>query len=310
MGLFYYMKGVQRLLRDQRQEALNPEDLTDYINEARREVAMRAQALPVLTPVSGSIVGWSVTNGGSSYSNSPTLTITGPDFPSGSLPYPNGVQATAQAIVQGGVITAIDSTFGGYGYYQPGMTITDMTGSGATATPIMSYISQLNPGQEVYPFSSINLSAFPGIASIFMIRSVSILYSNYRYSLACPSFSVMQALIRNYPNSFQYTPFYCAQFGRGTSGSFYMYPLPSQAYQMEWHCLCLPQDLTDDQSVDVIPQPWTDAVKFFAAHLAMLQIQNMNAAVAYLQMFDQYMKRYGSYVASGRIQNAYGRSIT
>jgi hypothetical protein len=310
MGLFYYLKGAQRLLRDQRQDAINPEDFRDYINEARREVAMRAQCLPVLTPISGSIIGWSVTNGGSTYSNNPTLTITAPDFPSGTLPYPNGQQATAQAIVQGGVITAIDSSFGGYGYYQPGMTITDTTGTGATATPIMSYISQLNPGQEVYPFSAVNLSAFPGIGSIFMIRSVSILYSNYRYSLACPSFSVYQGLIRNYPNQFEYTPIYCAQFGRGTSGSFYMYPLPQQAYQLEFHALCLPQDLQDDQSVDVIPAPWVDAVKFFAAHLAMLEIQNMNAAVAYLQMFDQYMKRYGSYVNSGRIQNMYGRSIT
>lgn len=308
-SLFYYLKGSQRLLRDQRIDAINPGDFIDYINEARREVAMRAQCLPVLTPITGSIIGWKVTNGGANYTN-PVLVVSTPDFPSGNPPFPNGSQATAQAIVQGGVITNIESVFGGYGYYQPSIAITDSSGSGAAAVPIMSFINQLQPGQETYNFSDVDLSQFPGIASIFMVRSVSIIYSNYRYSLACPSFSVYQGLIRNYPNTFEYTPFYCAQFGRGTGGSFYMYPLPSQQFQMEWHALCLPADLADDQSVDVLPQPWTDAVKFFAAHLAMLEIQNFNVAQGYLQMFDQYMKRYGSYANSGRIQNLYGRSIT
>jgi hypothetical protein len=310
MSLNYYLKGVQRLLRDQRQTAINPEDFKDYINEARREVAMRAQCLPVLTPISGSIVGWSVTNGGAHYSNSPTFTVSAPDFPSGSLPYPNGEQATANGIVQGGSITSIFSSFGGYGYYQPALTITDSTGSGATATPIMSFINQLNQGQETYNFSNVDLSMFPGIASIFMVRSVSILYSNYRYSLACTSFSAYNALIRNYPNQFEYCPFYIAQFGRGTSGSFYMYPLPSQPFQMEWHCLCLPQDLIDDQSVDVIPYPWVDAVKFYAAHLAYLEIQNFNSAQGMFGLFDQKMKMFGSFVNSGRVSNFYGRSIT
>lgn len=309
MSLFYYYKGVQRLLRDQRQEAINIDDMRDYVNEARREVAMRAQCVRVLTPVTGSIVSWTITNGGTGYTN-PTCTVTAPDFPSGQPPFPNGQQATAQAVVQNGSIAAINSTFGGYGYWQPQITITDSTGSGATATPVMSFINQLNQGQEVYNFSDVDLSAFPGVASIYMVRSVSILYSNYRYSLACPSFSVYNALIRNYPNQFEYTPFYCAQFGRGTSGSFYMYPLPSQQFQLEWDSQCLPQDLIDDQSVDVIPQPWTDAVKFFAAHLAMLEIQNMNAGMGYLKMFDAYMQRYGSYVNPGRVQNMYGRAIT
>ena len=113
--LFTYMKDTQRLLREQKQSFLNPQDLIAYINRARREIAMRSQCIRVLTPISGSITGWTVTAGGSGYSNTPTLSITTPDFPSGVLPYPNGDQATAQAIVQGGVITAIDSTYGGSG---------------------------------------------------------------------------------------------------------------------------------------------------------------------------------------------------
>src|ERR1700678_1516487 len=106
-SLFDYLKDCQRFLHDGGQEVLNPKNLITYVNRARREVAMRAQLIRVTPPISGSIVGWTVTNGGTGYSSNPTLTITPPDFPSGAPINPNGAQATATAIVQGGVITAI-----------------------------------------------------------------------------------------------------------------------------------------------------------------------------------------------------------
>jgi hypothetical protein len=40
-----YLKDVYRLLRDPRQDMLNPLDLVAHINTARREVAMRAQCV-------------------------------------------------------------------------------------------------------------------------------------------------------------------------------------------------------------------------------------------------------------------------
>lgn len=305
--LFDYQQQVERFLRDARQEYLNPDDIRVDINRARREVAMRAQCIRRLTPISGSIIGWTVTNGGTGYSGTPTLTITTPDFPSGTPPYPLGSQATATAIVVGGIITAIDSQYGGYGYYQPQMTITDSTGKNATATPQMSYINQLNQGQECYSFSDIDLSMFPGVASVYSVRSVSVLYSNYRFSLPVYSFSTYQAMIRQYSNQYQYVPTFAAQYGQGVSGSFYFFPLPSQQYQFELDCLCLPQDMTDDQSVEAIPAPWTDAVPYFAAHLSYLQLQNFNAASGYLDLFDKFVQRYSNYARPGRITNPYGR---
>ena len=148
---------------------------------------------------------------------------------------------------------------------------------------------------------------FPGVGEIYLIRSVSVLYSNWRYSLACPSFTSYQATLRSYPFQYQYVPFYCAQFGQGTAGSFYMYPLPSQAWQMEWDCQCLPADLIDDLSVEVIPQPWQDAVPFLAAYYAFLEIQNMNSARLMQEQFDNWMHRYGSYTRPGKRSNPYGR---
>lgn len=306
MALFEYMKDVQRFLRETKQDMITPDTIIAHVNRARREVAMRAQCIRILTPISGQIMSASVTNGGAGYTSAPTVAVSAPDFPSGTLPYPNGDQATAEATIQSGTVSAVSIVYGGYGYFQPALTFSGGGGTGAAAEPAMTYINQLNQGQEVYNFSDVDLSMFPGVSSIYMIKSVSVIFSNFRYSLECPSFSTYQTM-RQYPFSFQYVPWICAQFGQGTSGSFFFYPIPSQPYQIEFDCFCLPQDMIDDQSVEAIPMPWTDAIAFYAAHLCYLDLQNFNVARGYLEIFDQYMHRYGAYARPGRRVNPYGR---
>lgn len=301
-----YLQQTQRLLREQGQIFVNPQDLVAYINLARREVAMRSQSIRRLTPISGSLLSISVTNPGASYT-SPTVTISAPDFPSGRPPYPNGDQATALAIVQSGSITAINVQYGGYGYFAPTLQITDSTGSGAEASIETTYINKLNQGQEVYNFADVDLSIFPGVRSILAVKSVSIVYNNYRYSLPIYSFSTYQAYIRNYPTQYQWVPTMGTQYGQGDDGSFYLYPLPSQTYQMEWDCCCLPLDLAGPGSDEALPAPWTDAVPYFAAYLAMLELQNLNAARLYMQLFDQFVHRYSTAARPGRVTNIYGR---
>lgn len=306
MPLFDMLQQTQRLLREQNQVFENPDDLIAYVNNARREIALRTQCIRVLTPSSGVIAGYSVTASGVGYSATPTVTVTAPDFPNGQLPNPNGLQATAAATVLGGAIASIDPIVGGEGYFNPTVTITDTTGTGATATPIVTGINLLNQGQEVYAFSNINLTANPGCASVYFVRGMSIIYSGYRYSLEMLAFSRYQTY-RAYPYQYQYTPAIFSQFGQGVNGNLYVYPLPSQALQAEFDCQCIPSDLTDDQSFEAIPQPWTDAVPYMAAHLALIELQNYNAARF---MFDLYEKRalfYSQSVRIGRSINPYGR---
>ena len=305
--LFGYQKATQKFLHDTRQELLNPRDLVDYINRARREVAERTQCVRRLTPICGSISGWTITNGGTGYT-APTFTVSAPDYPSGSPINPNGLQATATGTISGGVITAIASSFGGAGYFQPAITITDATGKGATATPIIPGVNKLNQGQEQYNFSDIDVSMFPGIDSVYAIRSASVLYANYRYSVPCYAFSVYQAKIRQFASTqFQYVPCYMTQFGQGNAGSFFFYPIPSQVLQVEYDLQCEPQDLLDDQSVDVIPKPWDDCVPYWAAHLAYMEMQNLNAARYYMDMFDNMTLRKSNYARIGRSVSQYGR---
>jgi hypothetical protein len=307
MTLHDYQQDVQRLLREQKQILANPTDLTRYINRARREVAMRSQAIRFLTPISGTILSCAVTDGGTLYTD-PTVTISAPDFPSGDTLSPNGRQATAEATVQAGVIVGIDITDGGAGYFNPTITITDATtGTGAEAELTVGGINLLNAGQEQYKFSDIDLSSVPGAGSVYFVRSASILYNNYRYSLPCYPFSVYQSQVRQYPYQYQYVPTFFSQFGQGAGGTLFFYPLPSQEYQLELDCQLIPADLVTNQSVELLPEPWTDAVMYFAAHFFYLEAQNQNGAKGMLDLYERFAQRYSDYSRAGRIINPYGR---
>lgn len=307
MALNDYLKQVQRLCREQRQQYLNPEDCIDYINRARREVANLTQCVRVTPPISGQIMSASVITAGAGYSATPTVSITPPDFPSGQLPAPNGSQATAGAIVSSGTISSVTIGFGGYGYFQPQINITDATGVGATVTPNLTPMNLLKQAQERYDFSSINLSTFPGVTAITSVRSVSIIYANYRYSLPQYSWTTYQSMIRSFPYQYQYVPAMCCQFGQGENGSMFFYPLPSQTYQMEWDCACRPQNLIDDQSVEVLPYPWVDCVPFLACMFGFQELQNYNVAKYYEDQFKRYLISESNAARISRAVNPYGR---
>lgn len=304
--LFKYLQQTQRFLRDQDQALLHPEDLISYINRARREVALRSQSIRLTPPTRGPITSAVVTNPGSGYTN-PTVVITGPDSPSHALPFPSGDQATASAIIIGGQIASVSIDYGGDGYFQPSITITDPTGTGATVQPILASTNNLVFNQEQYLFSDIPLNTFPGVDSVFGVIEIAVIYANYRYVLPRYPYSIYQAMIRQYPNQYLYVPTMCSQFGDGDAGSIFFYPIPSQTYQCEWDCLCLPSDLIDEMSFEVIPQPWQDAVPFYAAHMAYLELQNANMARMYLELYDNFARRYSVYARPVHTINPYGR---
>jgi hypothetical protein len=305
-SLYGYVQQAERFLRDQGQRWINPADLIEYVNRARREVAMRTQSIRILTPVSGEITRIEVTDPGSGYTD-PVVTISPPDAPTGMVPNPGGAQATAIPIVSGGQILSIGVEFGGDGYFRPEVTITDKDGTGALATAYTVPLTVTQGHQELYPFSAVPLTRFPGVAEIFACKSVSFIYANYRYSIPVYPFSYYQAYIRRYPQQFLFVPTAAAQFGQGVGGSLYLYPIPSDIYQMELDVFCLPIDLLDDEGFEAIPKPWTDAVPYFVAHLAFAELQNLNASQYFLNLYDSMVHRYSAYARPGRAINPLGR---
>jgi hypothetical protein len=301
-----YRRQVQRFLRDSKEQWVEVGDIDSYINRARREVAMRTQCIRILTPVTGSIETIQVLTPGSGYTN-PMVVITPPDFPSGARPFPAGLQATAVAQTIGGQISNISMVNGGDGYFTPEVTITDPHGTGATAVAHTNPINVSNQQQEIYKFSDVPMQTFAGVRAIYAVKGVSFIFSNYRYSLPCYPFTTYQAMIRQFPHQYLYVSTIYSQYGQGENGSLYMYPIPATQYQMEWDTFCTPADLITDQDYEAIANPWTDAVPFYAAHMAYLELQNLNAAKFYLDLYDNMVHRYSAYARPGRSISPYGR---
>jgi hypothetical protein len=314
--LFEYQQQTQRLLADPSQAIFNIDDLTYYINVARAEVAAQGQCIRRISPVSGSILTVNVTNPGSDYT-APVVSITPPDSPSGYLPYPQGAQATAAAQIIAGKISNIGVMFGGGGYWQPEVTITDPTGSGATAVATVTPVNQTTIGQEVYAFSDIPILMFPGCKSILSVRGVNIVWSEWSYALSWVGYSKYNALVRQYVSTFFAPPTIGCQVGQGTDGTIHMYPLPDQPYQLIFDACCLPADLQSDQDYEAIPDPWRHAVPYFASHLALLGRssevpQMLPLASTYFNskdggLFVTHMKRARAFSNPGRVSSFYGR---
>lgn len=311
-----YLTDLQNLLGTNSSSTLYPTGtLITYINDGRRRVAVDSGCLRVLPPISGPITAITVTSGGTGYST-PTVIISTPDWPLGSGPSPNGAQATATAN-SGTNVTTITLASAGAGYFAPVITFSGI-GTGATAIALVSGVVQTIAGQEVYPFSGLNpvvAQSGSGILGIQAIQSINMIWTTFRYTLQHQSFSKYQALTRNYgAGLYQYVPAVWAQYGFGEGGSFYVYPVPNTAYQLEIDCLCLPQDLTVDTDVDALPYPFYTAVKYYAAQLAYLQKQRWEDAKHMYNADPKAPGKYQEFLKSARqdaqpmsVSNWYGR---
>jgi hypothetical protein len=269
-----YLQQLERLLGfDLNESTFQLEDLTTFINMARRQVAAQGQCCRWLTPAGAPIESVEVTNGGAGYTN-PLITVSGPDAPPASPPAPLGRQAVISPIVTDGVITDASVLDGGIGYFNPLIKLTDPTGAGAVLVPHVNVALNCTvPGQELYNFSDIDLGGDAGAGSILSIRNITLIWGSWQYTLTPLSFSKYMQDCRRYTNGqWLGQPRWWARYGQGDQGTVYLYPLPDQKYQMQWDCYVLPQDLIDDGSPELIPNPWRDAVPIYAAYLACLSM--------------------------------------
>lgn len=278
--LSQYITETQQLIHDQSFQTVSSTDMTSYINRARRRTAEDTQCVRVLVSGQGPILSVGVNTGGSGYS-APVVTITGT----------MGTGAVATAVVGvGGAITAINVTNGGSNYSPPLLVIiADPTGAGATATAVQTN-NLLNTvvGQEVYTYAAANSLLPTGYSSILDVISVAATWGGMKPALGQITFGAIQAYYRSYAVPTTGQAYLWAKYGQGIAGSIYLWQIPSTSQSMDWDCICLPTDLVDDTSVDAIPQPFSEAVPYYAARLCYLNAQRYPDAE---MMKDEYKMR-------------------
>jgi hypothetical protein len=171
--------------------------------------------------------------------------------------------------------------------------------------------------QEVYRFaewiSSVQ-GVMPGVQSILACRSlaVSVGVGGWKPMWRRISFSDFQARFRIMSGTWMGTisePGWWAQFGQGNHGSIYLAPIPSQDNQLEVDLTCIPEPLQTDHDPEPIPQPWQDAVPWWAAVMCLIQQQRPQDAQQMALMFNLELPFAASVVCPTMISNVYAATL-
>lgn len=146
-------------------------------------------------------------------------------------------------------------------------------------------------GQRTYPFSSIVLSApTAGIGGVFNVRYAWYLVGEGQKSLRPRPWAWFSQYRLNNPVPPSGPPIVWSQYGQGETGSIFIDPIPDIGYTLPLDTVCVPSDLVDDSSFEAIPYPWTDAVPYFAAYLALLSSQSGARQADAQRMFERYVE--------------------
>ncbi len=297
-----YVTELQNLLNDPYNNFSSITQKRLWINTARKRIAAEAQAIRALPPSSASVTAITPGATGSGYTTA-TVTISAPGaFGVGF------VTATATANIVAGAITSYTITNAGSGYIAaPTVTITG-DGTGATATASISSFLGTVVSQEVYAFSTANAlltAANPGIESIIAVQSVAVSWGAMKPTLEWRDWSSFQAYLRSYNVGTQNYPAVWSQYGRGKSGSIYLWPIPSIIAQMDWDCYCDPITLTSDSDTEALPYPWTDAVQFLAAFYAYNNAQRATDASRMTAEYKRFLRENEAYAQASMVPSFY-----
>lgn len=150
--------------------------------------------------------------------------------------------------------------------------------------------------QGPYPFSGVVLTPSTGIQGVLSVRQqwyVSGTGQLWVKGRSWPWYSQYHLNSATPPTG---APIVWAQYAEGEAGTLYVGNVPDAAYVMKTDCICYPIDLVDDSTAETIPAPWTVAIPYYAAYLALLSAQTG----ARVQDADRMFKLYETFVARAR----------
>lgn len=303
MLLSSYLQNTRDLLHDANGNFYTDAQLTRWINRARRQVATDGQCVRILPPSTGSVSAITVAGGGSGYTTG-TVTVAAPDSAG-----PGYTRALAAPTFSGGLLSSVAVNAQGTGYVAvPAVTVTG-NGTGASALAVLTQHVTTIAGQEVYSIATIAgiiQSLYPGAGDILGIQGISISWGAQKPTLRRCDFSTMQAQLRAWQGGMQGPPSVWAQLGQGSTGSFYLWPVPVQVTRMDVDCYCTVVDLVGASVPDLIPEPWSEPAQYYAAMLAYQNAQRPDDARGMLSEYARTMGLARAAVSTAMVPSFYG----
>jgi hypothetical protein len=141
----------------------------------------------------------------------------------------------------------------------------------------------------------------PNGAKTIDILGVQVIFGNTRYSLRWYDYTYFTAFYRPW-KQYRQLPVAFSIYGPNIV---YIAPPPNIDYpQSEFDTAIIPDNLINDNTEDIIPEPYSDAVKYYAARLAKLRMQQYEEALAFDKLYTQRTNELNA-MYPRRIHNIY-----
>ena len=267
-----YITEVQRLLHDANANFYSTAQLTDYINSARERVVRDTGALRTIqvTQVPCQVPATNTIN--SATPAQPTAWVANATVTANTFVFSN---IFIYQYITGGTSGSSapaypNATNNNYNNYPPSTAFAD-----GTAT--LQYVGNCE---------NIFYAAMPQGSETLDVININLYWGNTRVPLDYLSWTDFNARLRFWQNYIG-RPLAYTTYGQG---NIYVGPVPDQTYQIEIDTVILPTALTQTNAnaTDSIVDPYSTAVKFYAAYLAKFYEQSYGESEIFKQ---EYLKQ-------------------
>jgi hypothetical protein len=266
-----YITEVQRLLHDANANFYSTAQLTDYINSARERVVrdtgclrtIQVTQVPCAIPATNAINGVTPTN--------PTAWAANTVVVANAFVFSN---IYIYQYITGGTSSSTPPPYPASGYNYPPST------AFADGTATLQYVGNT---ENIY------YAALPQGANTIDIVNINLYFGNSRIPMNYMAWSSFNSTMRIWQNNVS-RPVVYSIYGQG---NIYIGPAPDYIYTVELDTVILPTALvqTAPTAVDPIADPYTSAVKFYAAYLAKFYEQSYGESEIFKQ---EYLKQANS----------------
>ena len=295
-----YITQVRRLLHDDNGNFYSDQQLTDYINSARERTVRDTGALrEIIVTQTPCQVAPGSTIGGVSPSD-PVAWAANTLFTNGQFVFSNIFiyQVTATGVTSGTAPPYPGNNTNNYSNYPPSTQFLNgtcgLTYVGNCENVSYAALTNLVGSSPLAPSSG---------TTILDVVNINLYWGNTRVPMDYLSWSDFNARLRFWQNYIG-RPQAFSIYGQG---QIYLGPVPDQIYQIEVDCVVLPNplSLSTPNAVDVINEPYSNCVQYYAAYSAKFYEQSYGESEIYKQQYEKQVGAVLNSVFTRRIPSVY-----